>query len=371
MLDQLAAAFARHDYPTAAALLNQLQQQSPDSPWIKLYGARLREATGKLSAAEELYRQVLQETSHPKVMTQARQGLQRVAAQQEAERQQVIAATADADQPGLGCLVLEAVPSEQRQTAAQHFARIMHLDAYTARLLLPNRGWRLYRVGAVGELQFYGQALQQAGIPAFWSSLAALQAIRVFRVCYLEAVSPQVTVICQNESGQLGSLTFAWSEISRRVEGRLPIFEDVVDVDSRHQLMRKEQTQDYAQVLDLHLPQRRCILRLGDWSYQFQQGVIFDAGQDGDLPLHHSSNRIRWNQLLGFLDDCLAEVPVWAEFPPFAETAFDHLAGLKTLDSHIDLFRKAPSDWDPAFQLYSGLVFDQFLQLRAAGSFQP
>lgn len=363
MLEQLVAAFDRQDYKTAVALWKQLQQQSPESPWVKLYGAKLREVSGKLTGAATLYRQLLQETTHPKVMAQARQGLQRVSelvqAQQEQQKAEQIAATAaDSANSGPGVLILDAIPPERRQAAAQRFAQIMNLDAYTARLLLPSRGWRLYRVGNMGELRFYSQALNQAEIPAFCVALETLQAVRVFRVQYIEAVSPQGTVICENDADQLGSLSFSWSEVQQRVEGRLPIFEEVVDLNVRNQLTRKQKTQDYAQVIDLHLPQRGVILRLGDWSYQFQQGVVFDASQDGELSTVQSTNRIRWNQLLGFLDDQLAAVPVWVEFPQFAETALDPLS-LVNLKSHIDLFRKAPSKWDQAFQLYSSLVFQQ------------
>jgi hypothetical protein len=357
MLDQLAAAFERQDYKTAAFLLKQLQLQAPDNPWVKFYGGRLREAAGKLDAAETIYRQLLRETTNPKVAAQARLGLQRLADLAQSQRELAPAQATDDASPEVGFLILEAVTPERRQLAAQQVARIMNLDAYTARLLLPSRGWRLYRVGSIAELQWYGQELLKGGISAFWVAMAKIQAIRVFQVHYLQAASPQATVVCENELGQLGSLSFNWSEVAKRVEGRLPIFEDVVDTDSRNQLTRKEKTQDYAQIMDLHLPQRNCILRFSDWSYQYQQGVLFDASQDGELSVAQSTNRIRWNQLVYFLDTYLAAVPVWTEFSPFAETALEHLSLVRELKSHIDLFRKAPSPWDPAFQLYSGLVF--------------
>lgn len=359
MLDQLAAAFNRRDYKTAASLLKQLQQETPDNPWVKLYSGRLREVFGKLDAAETIYRQLLQETTSPKVAGQARQGLQRLAELAQEQREQAIAAaTACPVNTGLGFLVLDAVSPELRQAAAQQFARIMKLDAYTAKLLLPSRGWKLYRAGAIGELQVYGRELRQAGVPAFWTSLTAIEAIRIFRVRYLESVSPQITIVCENEAGQLGALSFDWSEVANRVEGRLPVFEKVVDMDARNQLTRKEKTQDYAQVIDLHLPQRHCILRFGDWNYQFQQGIVFDASQDGELPAAQSTNRIRWNQLVYFLDGQLSTIPVWGEFSQFAETTFEHLSLIR-FKSHLDLFRKAPSKWDSAFQLYSGLVFER------------
>jgi hypothetical protein len=365
MIDQVAAAFNRKDYKTAAQLLKQLQQHSPDHPWIRIYIGRLQEVSGKWDAAETAYRQVLQETTNPKITAQAREGLQRLEATAQARRKEAIAqATSDSSQTGLGFLVLEAIEPDDRTAAAQAFARIMNLDAYTARLQLPSRGWRLYRTGAIGELQFYGQALQHAKIPVFWVPLADIQAIRVFRVQYFQSVSPHATVICQNETDQMGSLTFDWSEVTHRIEGMLPVFEDVVDIDARNKLTRKEQTQDYAQVCDLHLPKRNCILRFGDWSYQFHQGVVFDASQDGETSASHITNRIRWNQLVGFLDDRLAPVPIGADFTSFAETALDHLILVKDLTSHIDLFRKAPTQWDPAFQLYSSLMYIQASQRR-------
>ncbi|NJO40500.1 MAG: tetratricopeptide repeat protein [Cyanobacteria bacterium CRU_2_1] len=359
MIEQVAAAFDRKDYKTAIQLLKQLQKQSPDNPWVKFYIGRAQEVSGKLESAEAAYRKLLQETTNPKVAIQAREGLQRLENIAKERRQQAISqATADPANAGIGFLILEPVPSEARQTAAQAFARIMKLDPYTARLQLPSRGWRLYRTGAMAELQIYGQNLRSADIPVFWAALAAIQTIRVFQVHHFQSVSPQVTIICQDETNQLGSLTFDWSEVKSRVEGMLPIFEDVVDLGVFNKLKRKEQTQDYVHVLDLHLPKRNCILRVCDRTYQFHQGVIFNARQDGQTPPNQITTRIQWNQWLGFLHHQLPSVPIWSDFMPFAETALDHLDLIKDLEAHIDLLRKAPTNWDAAFQLYSGLVFE-------------
>jgi hypothetical protein len=111
-------------------------------------------------------------------------------------------------------------------------------------------------------------------------------------------------VVCQNEQGQLGSVTFNWSEVTQRVPGLLPIFEQVVDLDHRGKLKRKTQTQDYAQFCDLHLPQRRCILRLHDQGYEFQRGVKI-APKPGQ-----TTTRINWNSLLSFLDQQLPQARV-------------------------------------------------------------
>jgi hypothetical protein len=299
------------------------------------------------------------------VAAQAREGLQRLAQEAKARQQEAIAqATTDPEKAGFGFLVLEPIVGEARTQAAQNFARIMKIDAYTARMLLPSRGWRLYRVGPLGELEHYGQQLQQAGIPTFWIALATLQKIRVFRVQYLQSASPQPAVVCLSETNQLGSLAFSWPEVTHQVAGLLPIFEDVVDVGLRNKLKHREETLDYTQVIDLHLPQRRCILRFCDRTYQFQQGVVFDASQDGDLSSTQSTTRLRWNQLTGFLSDYLPQAPIWSDFTPFAETALEQLALVREFPAYIDLFRKAPTAWDPAFQLYSELIFERSLHSK-------
>lgn len=374
MLDQVAAAFDRQDYETATRLVKQLQRQAPDHPWVKLYVGRLQEVSGQFASAEQIYRVLLRDTTHPKIALQARQGLQRLANQfqQTASQPSMQSGSADGtaasqspegliakpkiDSPHSpnGVLVLEAVAAEARQTAAQNFARIMRLDTYAARLLLPGRGWRLYRLGAIDQLQEWGQQLAAVGIPAFWLPLTAVQRIRVFRVESLQVTPQQATAICQSEANQRGALRFNWSEVAGRVEGRLPIFEQVVDKNAQNRLVRKEQTQDYAQVFDLHLPHRNSILRFGDWSYQFPT--------EQTVPHHPPllmSNRLKWNQLVRSIDDCLTGTPIWSDFPSFGESALESLAMVHDLPSHIDLFRQAPTPWDAAFQLYSGLVFEQ------------
>jgi hypothetical protein len=263
-------------------------------------------------------------------------------------------------------LVLEPISTEVKQEAAQKFARIMQLDPYTARLQLPTRGWRLYRTGPVGELQFYVSSLLQGSIPCFSASLADVQKINVFSVNYFSEGSKtsQATVVCQNAEGQLGSLAFKWSEVSQRVEGLLPLFDEVVDLDARRNLTRKTQTLDYVQFCDLHLPARSTILRLCDRHYQFQQGITLPPKQQNAQhrepqapPLHQATTRTNWNNLLDFLNRQLPQTPVWSDFNTFAETALDFREMLGHLPSHIDLYRREETPWDPAFQLYSGLVF--------------
>ncbi|MBW4649109.1 MAG: tetratricopeptide repeat protein [Kastovskya adunca ATA6-11-RM4] len=362
MIEQVADAFKREDYKTAARLLKQLVKEEPKNFWVRFYVGRLHEATGKLDEAEAVYRKLLQGTTNPKIMSQARQGLARLEAMEQEQRQQALTqATADPNSGEPGVLVLEPIASEHRAIAAQQFARIMKLDPYTARLQLPSRGWRLYRTGAIGELQFYTKTLQQAEIPCFCTALSAIQNINVFSVSYFNNVVPQASVVCQNDQGQLGGLTFNWSEVTARVEGLVPIFEAVLDQDARRKLLRKTKTLDYVQFCDLHLPARNSILRLCDRHYQFQQGIAFSSQQEAVQPIAQATTRINWNNLLDFLSQQLPQTPRSSDFTIFAETAVDFAEMLSHLPSHINLSRRedTPKDsvWDSAFQLYSGLVF--------------
>lgn len=378
-LNQVIAALDRQDYREAARLLKQLQVDSPQNPWVKFYIARYYELTDKQEEAEKIYRQLLRDTTNPKMVSGARLGLQRLEAAQQQRRQEAIALSQSV--PGsseLGVLILETVSPENKPAAIQNFSKILKVDPYSARMQLQSRGWRLYKTGAIGELRVYAQELLLAGIPAFSTTLADIQKIHVFRVQNFQSLSPQPIAICQNALDQLGSLTFNWSEVKAKVEGQLPLFMEIMDyAPHRRQdkFRHKEITQDYAQICDLHLPGRNCILRLCEQSYQFQQGLSFAdpavaipppaklslriprKGTPTAGSLSQNTTRINWNHLMTALNQQLAQVTVWSDFTPFAETALDYTHLLSRIKSHLDLERKAETPWDPAFQLYSGLAF--------------
>ena len=146
MIDQVAIAFEHKDYQTAAKLLKQLRKESPDNPWVQFYLGRLHEVSGKHQDAEKIYRQLLRDTTNTKIVTLARQGLQRLQEMELEERQRAISqATSQPNNTELGVLVLEPLSNEMKTEASRKFAQIMQLDPYTARLILPSRGWRLYR----------------------------------------------------------------------------------------------------------------------------------------------------------------------------------------------------------------------------------
>ena len=352
MIDQVASAFENKDYRTAANLLKQLLKDSPENPQVQLYLGKLHEVSGKHEKAEKVYLQLLKDSTNSKIITQARQGLQRLKDIEQQQRQDKIAqAKSNPENQESAVLILEPISNELKKSAAQKLASIIGVDAYTARLSLPSRGWRLYRSGALGELKFYGEQLLNSGIPCFWTTLALVNKIEVFQVDYLKDFGSKVTAVCQNQDKQLGSLEFKWSEVTAQVQGLLPIFEEVVDLNVRGKLQRKTQTQDYFHFCDLHIPSRNCILRVYDNGYKFNKGVAIST------QTNQNTIRINWNNLLNYLKAKLPQVKTWADFTTFAETMLDQTEVLHQIASHMHILRKEETGWDKAFQLYSCLIF--------------
>ncbi|TAG97210.1 MAG: tetratricopeptide repeat protein [Oscillatoriales cyanobacterium] len=374
-ITEIAAALEDKEYKEAAKLIKQLQTKSPENPWVKYYMARYYELTNNPEKAETIYKQILHDITNPKIISQARQGIQRIETAAQDRRKQAIE-TAKNDPSNLepALLILEAVSPEDKPAAIQNISRIFKTDTYTTRMQIQSRGWRLYKTGPIAEIQIYGQELLNAGIPVFWGTLADIQKIQIFRVEHFQSLSSPA-VICKDSLNRLGSIAFNWSEVSQRVEGLLPMFMDIMDYSPHRrtdQFRHKEITQDYAQICDLHIPSRNCILRICDQSYQFQQGTDFtktsvdmpNSDNPKDLKsrsqkspqIPQSTTRINWNHLLEMLDQQL-DVTVWSEFTPFAETVLDYTNMLSKIESYVDVDRKSETPWDSAFQLYSGLTF--------------
>ncbi len=374
-IHQIAVALDGQDYKQAAKLIKQLQKESPDNPWVQYYIGRYYELTNSPEKAETTYKQILHELANPKIVSQARQGIQRIETAAENRREQAIE-TAKNDPNNLepALLILEAVSQEDKPAAIQNISRVFKTDIYTTRMQIQSRGWRLYKTGPIAEIQIYGQELINAGIPVFWGTLADIHNIQIFRVQHFQSLSSP-SVVCKDTLDRLGSIEFNWSEVSQIVEGSLPIFIDVMDYSPNRrndEFRHKEITQDYAQICDLHIPNRNCILRICDQNYEFQQGIDFTKTL-ADIPtsvnpknqksrpknsqqIPPSTTRINWNHLLEMLDQQL-DVTVWSEFTPFAETVLDYTNMLSNIDAHIEIDRKSETPWDPAFQLYSGLAF--------------
>lgn len=379
-LKKVHADLENKDFKNAANLLKQLKTNKPNNPWVEFYIGRFYELNEKRELAEKVYRQLLQDSTNPKLVAQARQGLKRIEDFEQQKRQAAVEETkTDPSKLEPGVLILEPVSNDKKAAISQSFARILKVDPYTVRMQLQSRGWRLYKTGAIGELSVYGKELQNAGIPVFWASHAELQNINIFRVHYFQSISPQPTIVCQNALDQIGVMSFNWSEVTQRVEGLLPIFMEIMDYAPhrrKEKFRHKEITQDYAQVWDLHLPKRNSILRFCDHSYQFQEGVSFTPPSEvqpaspppkGKITkppstgkvISQNTARINWNNLINnvFYENLPETSLSWSEFTPFAETALDYPNLLSRFKHYIDIERKSETPWDPAFHLYSTLVF--------------
>jgi len=356
MFEELKRAIAQEDYTTATELINHLKQQYRDHPWLTFYTARIQEAQGDHPTAQKNYKQILQDYTNPKLLSQAREGIRRL--QQANQTQQKKPETSASHikikegEDDLGVFVLEAVPTQQKKQAAQTLAQILQIDAYNARLKLPSRGLRLVQMGAIAQLRNYQQQLQQAGIPCFCLPLKQINTLHVFQVQYIKSQQEKATARCWNSQGQEGKLTFHWSEIPQRVQGRTPIFEQVFTPTAKHKFEWKTDILDYVRFCDLHLPKRKAILRLCDQQYQFRaSSSLTDTFQQGET-INQS-----WMGLMQYFDQQLPHITCWGDFVPFGESAIAFPHRLRLIPSNITLQRYRETVWDSAFQLYSSLIF--------------
>ena len=363
MYKAIADAIDSQDLATAEQLLAAIGAESVESPMTGYYQARLAEAKGDLNEAEQKFRQLLVITHSPQLVSKIRAGLGRIQAHHRAAAEKSLAeqrsaieeAKAEPGAQSLAIFVLEPVPPAEKQAKAVQFGKIMAIDAYTARLQLPSRAWRLYRTGAIGELSYYDQQCQGAQIPSFSVGLDDILAVKVFPIFHIESLSPEVTVTYRISREEEGTFSFTWQDVSQTVEGLLPIFEECVDVNVRGKIQRKTEILDYAHICDLHLPQQQIILRFCDQIYEFTQGVSLDTANSSRE--RQGTSHQQWQQLSRIWQTNLPDKPVWKEFKAFAETALDFQELLKLIDPHIPFLRREETNWDKAFHLYSALAF--------------
>ena len=347
------AALDAQDYRRATQLIKQWRKAAPKDPLVLLSIGRLQEGTLQWDAAEKTYLKFLKQVNNPKLMGQARAGLKRVQQAREASRQEALdeaKAVLGSEEPGV--LVIMP-PKDDAQQAAAGLAEVLRIDAYMARLQLPKQGLRLQRTGPIGEMEYYGQALQKVGVPAAWSTIDALKTVQVFQVKHFRAVAPQPVVVCQSPTGQMGSIQFEWSEVSQVVRAQLPMFEQINDQGPWGKPKRKEMIQDYVQVIDLHVHSRKSILRICDRTYEFRNSVALVPDQT-----NLTSTRIRWNGLMQQISRS-TQCPVLEDFTNFGRGALEMIPLLPYMPVYLDLNRRKPSDWDTAFQIYTTLLFRQ------------
>lgn len=345
-------ALEAQDYRRATQLIKQWRKTAPKDPLMLLSIGRLQEGTLQWDAAEKTYLNFLKRVNNPKLMGQARAGLKRVQQAREASRQEALdeaKAVLGSDEPGI--LVIK--PPEDMQQAAVGLAEVLRIDPYMARLQLPKRGLRLQRTGSIGEMQYYGEALQAVGVPTAWSTIDNLKTVQVFQIKHFRAVAPQPVVVCQSPTGQMGSIQFDWSEVTQIIRTQLPVFEQVNDKGPWGKTRRKEQVQDYARVIDLHIHGRQIIVRMCDRTYEFRNSVALIPDQT-----NLTSTRIRWNGLIQTINRH-TNCPVLEDFTNFGQGALEMIPLLPYMPVYLDLNRRKPSDWDTAFQVYTTLLFRQ------------
>ncbi|MEB3174768.1 MAG: hypothetical protein VKN60_06225 [Cyanobacteriota bacterium] len=374
MLSDIAQALKDQEYEKAAQLLQNLPPEKLNNPWAEFYQAQLLEGLGDPETAEALYRQQLTRAGNPKLVAQIRQALERRQGERQRREQAAAAQKAEAEQrqaqerqtalaeakqqpggDGLGLFVLDRVAPEEKQATALKLAPIFNLDPYSARLRLPSRSWRLYRAGPIGELNHYQSQCQDQGVPSFCVSLEQIQALAVIPVLHLETLTPLGQVSYRLNAQERDTLSFDWSEVSQRVEGLLPIFEECVHLDRKGKIERKTQILDYAKVCDLHLKKRRQILRFCDQTYEYDWGVSLLAAERRRE--QEGTSYEQWGRLLQIFRDHCLDTPLWSEFQPFAETALDFPELLKLIDPCLHFLRREETEWDQAFHLYSSLAF--------------
>ncbi len=363
MFENIAEAIKNKDYQNAKELIQHLRKEDPENPWLDFYTAHLYEIKGKINEAKNAYTYLLKDTINPKLMSKIRQGIERINQVEKQEKEQaLIKFKSQAGAEEMGVFILESVLKEDKTIAAQNFGKIMGMDAYSARLQIPSRSWRLYRIGMMGELSYYVNSLKAVNIPCFCLPINQINQLSVYQVQYIESINSEVTVICENSEGKEGKFRFNWLEVSQRVEGLVPIFENSFKFNAKREIYYKKEILDYAQFCDLHFPHRNTILRICDQSYNFKKGInLINSNNAHNLLNKEVTIRKKWSNFLQFINQQIPNIPLLSEFTFFGETALDFKEFLSEITPHIYLFRQEPTLWDQAFHLYSSLIFLRFV----------
>lgn len=366
---------AHQQFSAASATLQQLLSDSPDDPQLQILQGRLLDAMGKPHEAEEIFRRLLKAQLPAKLIAQARQGLFAI------EMAEVNARQARTDEilqivggASLAYLALLPVAPDQKDWAIAKIARIFRTDPYTARFKIPNRYPKIIRIGTLAEMQAYGEEFQSYGIAAIWLSIEAIAQIPIYQIEYFgEYLSEHFGESPSHEQDNLQiraiagieEITFSPKDVIAKVEGILPTFGDIVVVDAKHKLARKEQILDRVQIYDLHLrsysvngkaSDRGGILRFHDNQYRFELGLQLPVVRS----LQHLAPTVKehWTELSKWLERTMPNTKTAKGFQNFAEMSIVYPEILKAIEQpHITIERTKPSLWDHSFHLYSGTIF--------------
>ncbi|MFN3926488.1 MAG: tetratricopeptide repeat protein [Pseudanabaenaceae cyanobacterium] len=337
--------------------LNLYLSVYPDHPHLQLLQAKLAYAQGNSGKAEEIFRQLLKTSIQPQILNQARQGLRQIEADALARRQQRMAEIADSEAgQTLGFLALLPVDAGKLELHSQlvtRLARILRTDVYTAKFQLPTRHLKIIRVGTMANLQAYGEELQQAGIPCVWLSLQAVANIQVAQVQYFQPLGlGEVRAVCEKEEW-----VFTWEQVTARVEGVLPTYSGVIDVEVglKYKIIRREQELDRIRICDLHLPSENLILRFHDSAYKFQQGM--QLAVRSSLPHLPPTVHERWQAMMSWFSETQPQIPVHNNFPQFSDMLKLHPTLLKEVNPRVNISRPKPQIIDNCFELFSAIIF--------------
>ena len=354
-LSEFEQMLAQRQWQSATAILERWKCQYPQEPQLKILEARLAYAMGNISQAEGMFRELLKSQTQASILAEARKGLKQIEEDEVKRRNQRIAELASTSTgQGLGFLALLPVSPDNvalRSATVERLARILCTDAYTAKFKLPTRYLKIIRMGTIASLQAHGEELRQAEIPAVWISLQAIAQITLKEVKYFELLGLGEVRALHDQ----GDTRFCLSEVSARVEGILPTYGNVFDIDAKHQIIRREQVLDRVRICDFHLPQQNLILRFHDSNYQFNQGMQVQARQT--LPNIKPTVQQRWQALMRWFSEAMPNAVTHNDFPHFQDMIMMYPDLLKEISPRIDLFRHRPQLVDNCFEVYSATMF--------------
>ncbi len=216
-------------------------------------------------------------------------------------------------------------------------------------------------MGPIGEMALYGQQLRSQQIPAFWLTEESLSQPRLLQVQAVLDVDGPPRVL-GTVKGDAQELQFDWSEVSACVQGSLPIFDRLLELDVLRREFstrsKREGITDYAAMIDLHLKSQNTILRFCDRTYDFHQGHDWHIADK----LEQTGVRSQWKHLVNWINAATSNFATsnavyWNDFTPFGETAIEFPHLLKSIDPGFYLYGQEDSRWNPAFHLYSLLGF--------------
>lgn len=357
MFKQIELAIESEEYSKAEDLLQELMKSEADSLWLRYYQALIKEKQENFIDAERDYRQVIKDSIYPDIalIKLIRDGIERIAkANREKEQKILEEYTNTNNSQDLAVLILEPVPLDEKKNLAIKLAKTMKIDNYSAMLQIPIRGWKIYKTGYFGELNYYQNKLYREGISCFCYSLKDVNKMIIYQVKYFQVQGNEVIFFCNNKEQKEINLIISWGRIKNKVRGLVPIFEMTTHTDARNKVRKKQSTLDYVTFLDFHLPEDNLILRFNDYSYEFDR--------DSNLESKSITAKEKWKELVTFIDEKTFFAKTFSDFTLFAEGATQFPEMLKQITSYVNLFRREESLWDEAFQLYSGLIFLRYNQ---------